>query len=457
MTANSTSTTTMSSTEKFCRLVSDNNDGNDDRPPELPRYTLCQLEDASQSTPLRGLVVKDGAPPLAYYSSMGEIPTIHSTAPTRRRQRQRRRQQQGSDKKSHTQTRAIDVVFILVHGSGRNAQQYLCGGISSSTTTTTTTTMVISPLFMSDTDMPEVGDAYLRWAEDGPISHTWRYGADSIRGYNISSYQAMDSLVEQLVLAATTPDNNPLSSVKRIVVAGHSAGGQLVHRWALTSNSTLWSSRSNNRHSRMDTESSLGNDRSTNNDKGCNDTDIVEKDVQIRVIPANPRSFCYLDSRRFTSDIFDAPNTTRVEACPTYDTWEWGLQTNNSRLPTPYVERALMNGTDQLLKAYATRDVVYLAGELDVLSVESECEDDDFQGPNRRVRSHRFFRSLPEIYGRQVHRRFIAKGSPHDHSLMFQSEAGQKALFSDLDNNEKGSNGIDGDKRLRGNADALLC
>ena len=40
---------------------------------------------------------------------------------------------------------------------------------------------------------------------------------------------------------------------------------------------------------------------------------------------------------------------------------------------------------------------------------------------------------------------------------MFQSEAGQKALFSDLDNNEKGSNGIDGDKRLRGNADALLC
>jgi hypothetical protein len=78
---------------------------------------------------------------------------------------------------------------------------------------------------------------------------------------------------------------------------------------------------------------------------------------------------------------------------------------------------------------YSLRDVVYIAGEFDVLKVHASCEDDEFQGVNRRQRSMFFFESLSEIYPLHVHRRFIAPNTPHDHCLIFQSDPFQKEVF----------------------------
>ena len=117
---------------------------------------------------------------------------------------------------------------------------------------------------------------YLQWDAQYPIFHTWRYGAESISDVNynnnatISSFGAMDVLLESLC------DRKRFPNLQRIVVTGHSAGGQFVHRWALSSNS--WCFGDGQYAHRWAPKSDLPN---------------------VRTVVANPRSFTYLDNRRY--------------------------------------------------------------------------------------------------------------------------------------------------------------
>jgi len=143
-----------------------------------------------------------------------------------------------------------------------------------------------------------------------------------------------------------------------------------------------------------------------------------------------------LDGRRFLNGTFGIPDESKTSKCPGYNQWEWGLE-QGGRLPTPYFDRALeeVGGKQEMVQRYGSRDVVYLTGELDTLPIKSDCESDEFQGPTRRARSKHFFSSLKRIYGVEHlrHLRFLAKGIPHDHCLIFQSATGQKALFGDFE------------------------
>ena len=345
-----------SSDGRTCKLNSDAKNG---LPVTLPSYQLCSLPKHS-SQQLRSMLIEPGAPQLAYYST--------------------------TDISNNSDIR---IVLIVIHGSGRNADDYLCCGVSSVPLFMKASTLVIAPIFLTHDDgMMPTPVQLLRWNETDPIPHTWRYGADAIHS-NISSFHAIDVLIETLI--------DHLPSVEKVIIAGHSAGGQFTQRWALASGSKLWKTRG-----------------------------------LIRVVAANPRSFCYLDQRRFLNGIFRIPNESEIAQCPGYNHWEWGLE-QGGRLPTPYFDRAIeqVGGIQRIIQRYGYRDVVYVSGELDTLRVSSECESDHFQGPNRRARSHRFFQSLKEIYGNNqvYHLRLIAKGIPHDHCLIFQSLAGQRALY----------------------------
>ena len=338
-----------------------NRDAKSEQPDMIPSYQLCALPKRS-SQQLRSISIEPDAPQLAYYSTT-----------------------------DITNNPDIRIVLIVIHGSGRNADDYLCCGVSSVPSFMRSSTLVIAPMFLAHDDgMMPTPVQLLRWNETDPIPHTWRYGADAVYS-NISSYQAIDVLIETLI--------DRIPSVERVIVAGHSAGGQFTQRWALTSGSKLWKTQ-----------------------------------VPIRVVAANPRSFCYLDGRRFLNRTFRIPDESKTARCPGYNHWEWGLE-QGGRLPTPYFDRAIeqVGGIQRMVQRYGYRDVIYVSGELDTLHVSSECESDHFQGPNRRARSHLFFQSLKEIYGRDqmYHLRLIAKGIPHDHCLIFQSSAGQRALYGE--------------------------
>jgi hypothetical protein len=356
-------------------------------PQVLPRHKLCTV--TTKQRQLHGLPIgsKTGSK-LGYFSSMGSF----------------------EDEDTLLQHQSLTHIYIIVHGSGRNADDYLCGGISSvSPGLMQTAVMVIAPWFPAPGDntpdnssIPD--EQLLRWNETGPIHHTWRYGAESMTDGVTSSYQTMDVMVERIMF-----DKHRFPNLQRIIVAGHSAGGQFTHRWILTSNSRIW-----------------------------RDSETISDDelVPIRVVAANPRSFCYLDSRRYNKNgELVEPTADCIANCPGYNQWEWGLETDG-RVPMPrHVRKQIEEhggDTTWLTQNYGQRDVVYLAGELDVLKVISECEDDDFQGEYRFERSKLYFDSLQEFYKSPTHHRLVVDGVNHEHCLMFQSEAGQQALFGDF-------------------------
>ena len=338
----------------------------------------------------------------------------------------------------------------------------------------------------ADGNPPASGETYrddlpwLKWHDSKPIAHTFRYGAESVevpadggRGpgetattTSVSSFAAMDVLLEALC------DRTNYPSLERIVVAGHSAGGQFVHRYGISSGSPC-----------------------------------LDDGDRVKLVAANPRSFAYLDGRRYlpkgdvqvdagaasdgdaeerldvrdggqeTLSPFDEleyrlPDADELGDCEGYNMYEWGLDANPD-VPAPYVAYNLARllaeigrrqphgsgGDDEAFCRYALRDVVYLSGERDVKRLGNQiCDEDGYQGPSRRERSERFFAGL-QARGREVaersggdggaegdgghcgrmakvmagnggavHRRSVVRNVGHDHALIFQSEVGRREL-----------------------------
>jgi hypothetical protein len=350
----------------FCQKIDPQNDLIPDR---VPRYRLCSLENAVLQK-VHGFPIAPDMPDLAYLSTMGAL--------------------DASDETTLNQHIHVTTLIIMIHGSGRNVDDYIC--TTHAATPTPNKTLVIAPWFLAPEDgkinlTDSTADA-LVWTDDGPIWHTWRYGADAVNA-PISAYEVVDVLLNYV-----TENVVRFPKLRRIVVAGHSAGGQWTQRWSLLSSSPAF----------------------------------INPLVHVRVVVANPKSFCYLDARRYTNESLRVPDEDEIGNCTTYNEWEWGLADGNL-LPTPYKDRAMEDagGTDALVHRYSTRDVIYLAGEMDVLP-NGDCQA-LLQGPYRRKRSELFFASLKEVYGYQVHHRLVVAGVHHNHALMFQSPEGQEAMF----------------------------
>lgn len=373
----------------------------------------------------------------------------------------------------------VERVIILVHGSRRNLEDYLCcTNAAIPKTVTSDSVLILAPWFLA----PEDGDIFvtrtpsqqlgnatvhvLRWTARGIHTyHSWRYGANSIVPPNnnnnhhhntmgqrsqttngnkaatsttFSSYSVIDQLVTRHLR-----DRRKFPALKMIVVAGHSAGGQLAQRWALLTNAI------------------------PENDNNDNST---LRRLHIRTVVANPKSYAYLDHRRWLNNndnreengelSFQVPSANYVaQHCPSYNEWQWGWDPSAVMI-APYVAAAIAaaatggnntnsrTGIDSVVQRYATRDVIYLSGEQDVLyNGEREAR---MQGPNRKVRSERFFDSLRQVYGNSsgdtggggggrqegyahVHRRWVVPHVNHNHCLMYQSPQGQLALFGSSD------------------------
>lgn len=173
-----------SSSYRYCQRIDDDDDEN---PPMLPRYRLCSLPDKALKE-LYGFpvapYVTNASPAeqeedsllFAYYSNLGPLLDDTST---------------DSDDQLFAK---VKKVIIVIHGSGRNADDYLCcmnaalppvpGRTHNHADPTNSTILVISPWFLAPEDLPVNITTFssstttaepLVWEEDGPIEHTW-YG-----------------------------------------------------------------------------------------------------------------------------------------------------------------------------------------------------------------------------------------------------------------------------------------
>ena len=113
--------------------------------------------------------------------------------------------------------------LIIVHGSGRSADVSFRRGFQATEAVgLQRRTVVVSPHFQTSSDGPAADEPF--WSSGG-----WKRGSlsssDGPRP-RVSSYTAIDKIVELL------SDPSRFPALTEIVMTGHSAGGQVAHRYA---------------------------------------------------------------------------------------------------------------------------------------------------------------------------------------------------------------------------------
>lgn len=394
----------------------------------LPRYRLCHSKQIERvhGFPITKIDEDSDDAKLAYYSSHGDITKMHSN------------EDEDDDDDATVSGNMIRMAVVVVHGSGRNADDYFCsmtaaverrrayyysnlgGGEIAAAYDDDDSILILAPRFPVAADAADLvleeGGAAILWSDAEP-SGPWRYGANAVAPTsfaartNFSSYDALDRI------AALLLDRTRFPNLDRITVVGHSSGGQFVQRWSLLT--SVWDDR------------------------------------RLRGVVINPSSYAYLTPLRYYENEWRIPPILGLN-CSDYNQWHWGLeQRQQTGLRSeydsvPYVEAAIAKlGVGGLRARFATRSLVYLVGGRDVCNVTGNNDDgnngwcnshglettcrDELQGSNRLERHHLYLVSL-NLLG-LPHRSFIVPGVGHDHSLMFNSENGIKAIFGTFDDN----------------------
>ncbi|MBI5085936.1 MAG: alpha/beta hydrolase [Acidobacteria bacterium] len=282
----------------------------------------------------------------------------------------------------------VERAYIMIHGTNRNAEEYFRWALASTVAANQMArTAVVAPHFKARTrdgrgDEVEKGEWF--WTNEA-----WKAGETALNGA-VNSFDLMDRLFESF--------NDPMRfpNLKEVVLAGHSAGGQYVQRYAALNNAE------------------------------------PKMRVPVRYVVANPSSYVYLNDLRLRSGAvcsekggctgpfvkyWDAPN------CTAFNHYRYGLDNL-----TGYAASAQPTA---IREQFPKRRVTYLVGELDVRpddpSLDRSCPA-VAQGPNRRERGVTFWNYMKLQFG-ATHEFAIAPGCGHAAVCVFAGPAGVKAVF----------------------------
>jgi pimeloyl-ACP methyl ester carboxylesterase len=270
---------------------------------------------------------------------------------------------------------SVRTVVLVVHGDGRDACPYADSTLkAASGAGMAGSTLVIAPHFLASSD-GHSGRMY--WSESG-----WKTGDASLDTGRLSSFAVVDRL-----LAGVTTARYP--NLQRIVVAGHSAGGQFVNRYeATTPNNSV-----------------------------------------TRYVVANPSSYLYFGAKRFSGTTLRSLTSSEQAACRRYNDYKYGLNSRN----------AYTGGmSEQTLRdRFASRPTTLLLGTADTSrggNLDMSCAA-DWQGANRYERGHRYHDVyLPAQFGSGIastHRISDVPAVGHSWSAMARSAQGRAALFTE--------------------------
>jgi pimeloyl-ACP methyl ester carboxylesterase len=277
----------------------------------------------------------------------------------------------------------IHRVLIVIHGTKRNADGYFRVAVEAARIAGKLgETLVIAPRFAEQGDRLALGSKDFVWAPGAD----WRAGDLSSREAppRVSSFELMNQIVARLA------DSKRFPNLSTIVLAGHSAGGQFVQRYAI----------------------------------GEPD-DPALAHLRLIYVVANPSSYLYLDARRpdpHKPGTFTIPDTT---ACRS-NRFKYGFERPNTYFKAQPAE--------EMIARYRARAVVYLLGEADTnpnAANLSRTSGAMAQGPNRFARGKAFMAYMDTFYKPHAHRMVTVPGVGHSSRGMFQSPRGLKVLFAD--------------------------
>jgi pimeloyl-ACP methyl ester carboxylesterase len=292
---------------------------------------------------------------------------------------------------------AITRALIMVHGAGRNADHYfetstaaafLAGALDN--------TIIIAPHFIAGNDKPAPNE--IMWPERGD---NWRSGGPSPTNPTITSFDFLDEIVRKLADKRTFPN------LTRIVLAGHSAGGQVVTRYEMVNK--------------------------VHTTPGVTMTYVVANPSSyawpagVRPLPSGDADPATADKEalgadgekvhtNFTFAPFDAAKAAN------YDKWPAGLENR-----TGY---AASMSDDQLKRQLIERPTTYLLGQVDVLPLGGFDSSPTAmaQGPTRRARGEAFFKYVNETLGAK-HNAIIVPECDHNDRCIFTTDVVFPVIF----------------------------
>ncbi|MBA3527760.1 MAG: alpha/beta hydrolase [Propionibacteriaceae bacterium] len=284
-------------------------------------------------------------------------------------------------------------MIIVIHGSSRNAPDHYRYIARAANLVGATDTLIVAPQFMTLDDVVKAGlsDDALYWSDGG-----WKEGDPSesaplTRAGSISSFAVIDQFIAQV------SDRSVFPNLADIVVVGHSAGGQFVHRYAA--------------ETRIEqTLASAGN--------------------RYRYVVANPSSYLYFDDTRYQADAFAPLTVAQRQACSQVNNYKYGLERLNG-----YGDAV---GAAAIRAQYESRNVVFLLGADDTNPTDSSLDTScgaQWQGPQRLARGTTFFAYLGHHFGSSIYQDQVARVVPnigHDARDMYASADGTWALFGPL-------------------------
>lgn len=281
----------------------------------------------------------------------------------------------------------IKTLLIYVHGLHRNAMgyfEYAEDAVRSAGQKKMT--LVIAPQYADAEDLDDnrLGNEFLCWQKA-----EWKDGYASIIRYSrsreisMSSYEVLDSLITTVLKSGKFPN------IRKVVIAGHSAGGQFVQRYsAITPLPDLLPS------------------------------------CSFRFIVMDPSSYMYPDDKRPAADgtTFIIPDTT---GCPAYNRYPKGLTELNI-----YAE---FIGADQILHNMLQRDIVFLLGSNDTSMDDPDLDVScvaNLQGRFRLERGLYFIAHISSFPGYGGKKNFdIVPGVGHSGEGMINSDEAKKWIF----------------------------
>lgn len=292
-------------------------------------------------------------------------------------------------------------VVIVHHGAGQNPVSYFNRALGSYSQRPDRVriereSMVISVAAIGEDhvlDDPDRYDAghYPYWGSG------WRGGEESLNVPAVSNFDLMDAMALHIA------DEFP--GVESMVFQGHSAGGQVMSRYAVGSEA----------HDALE-----------------------ERGVRVRYVISNPSSFLYLDRRRpdldadeGVVDYADEEPVVDDEPCPGFNDYHYGFEED---VPAYMTRR----DTEEMISDFRDREVFVFQGAEDndpeASLLDRGCSAMT-QGEHRLERGERYFDYLGEVYGSEVYETtslVVVPDVGHSSTQMFASREGQEILFLDF-------------------------
>ncbi len=303
----------------------------------------------------------------------------------------------------NTRNDGITRAFIMVHGAGRDANNYFRHALAAAFLAgALENTIVIAPRFASNEGgscRDTLAANEINWSSCG--ADTWRSGSPAISNRSVTSFDVADEILRKLSRKEIFPN------LKSIVIGGHSAGGQYVNRYEMA----------NQVHDKLG--------------------------IPVSYVVANPSSYAYPDSLRprmsaFPSDVaalppgYIAPRPANPpppfgrfgdsDDCTTYDDWPYGFRNR-----VGYTAKLT---DDQLKKQLASRPTTYLVGELDILPLygfDGSCPA-MAQGPTRLARGLAYGKHVNDDYGAK-HTTMVVAACGHNARCMFTADPVLVVIF----------------------------